>query len=109
MTWWSWILIWLALVLAAIGVLVLFGLSYWRKGLALLRQLDEVTAKLDALQPEGAEQAPTRPPSSLFADRDAVRRAREGRRDARRDRIDDRRSARIERGKLLVHRNRQVK
>lgn len=109
MTWWSWILIWLGLALAALAVLVLFALSYWRKGKVLLRQLDEVTAKLDALQPETAEEAPPRPPSSLFADRDAVRRSRESRRDARRDRIDATRAARIERGKLLVHRNRQVK
>lgn len=109
MTWWSWILIWLGLALAAIAVLVLFGLSYWRKGKVLLRQLDEVTAKLDALQPASPEESAPRPPSSLFADRDAVRRAHESRRDARRDRIDVRRSARIERGRILVHRNRQVK
>lgn len=107
MTWWSWILIWLGLVLAALGMLVLFALSYWRKGVRILRQLEEVTAQLDALAPE--EAVLSRPPSSLFADRDAVRRARENRRDARRDRIDLTRAARIERGKLLVHRNRQVK
>ncbi|QHC66661.1 hypothetical protein GSU68_08815 [Rathayibacter sp. VKM Ac-2759] len=109
MTWWSWILIWLGLALLALGVLVLFALSYWRKGRELLGRIDELTAKLDALSPDGADTAEARPPSSLFANRDAVRRAHETRRDARRDRAEDRRSARIERGKLLVHRNRQVK
>ncbi|MCJ1705451.1 hypothetical protein [Rathayibacter sp. VKM Ac-2926] len=109
MTWWSWILIWLVLAIAALAVLVLFGLSYWRKGRLLLGQLEEITAKLDALQvPEPAE-ASTRPPSSLFADRDEVRRGHESRRDARRERTEDRRSLRVERGRLLVHRNRQVK
>ncbi|MWV58028.1 hypothetical protein [Rathayibacter sp. VKM Ac-2754] len=93
----------------AVGVLVLFALSYWRKGGMLLQQIDELTAKLDALQPGGGAEAETRPPSSLFADRDDVRRAHESRRDVRRDRAEDRRSARIDRGKLLVHRNRQVK
>ncbi|KQQ01299.1 MULTISPECIES: hypothetical protein [unclassified Rathayibacter] len=109
MTWWSWILIWLGLAVLALGVLVLFALSYWRKGRVLLGQIDELTAKLDALQPDGAETSEARPLSSLFADRDDVRRSHEARRDARRDKAEDRRSARIERGKLLVHRNRQVK
>jgi hypothetical protein len=108
-TWWSWILIWLGLAVLAVGVLVLFALSYWRKGRVLLRQIDELTAKLDSLQPDDAESVEARPPSSLFADRDDVRRSHESRRDARRDRAEDRRSARIERGRLLVHRNRQVK
>ncbi|KZX22809.1 hypothetical protein [Rathayibacter tanaceti] len=109
MTWWSWILIWLVLVLAALAVLVLFALSYWRKGRLLLGQLAEVTAKLEAVSPGAIEAAPPRPGSSLFADRDAVRRRHEARRDARRDRIDHSRSSRVERGKLLIHRNRQVK
>ncbi|SMH38501.1 hypothetical protein SAMN06295885_1505 [Rathayibacter oskolensis] len=109
MTWWSWILIWLGLALAAVGVLVLFALSYWRKGRVLLRQLDELTAQLDAIQPASDLPVAPRPPSSLFADRDDVRRAHESRRDSCRDRAEDRRSARVERGKLLVHRNRQVK
>ncbi|PPG48672.1 hypothetical protein C5C24_15415 [Rathayibacter sp. AY2B3] len=109
MIWWSWILIWLGLALGALTMLVLFALSYWRKGKTLLGQLSEVTAKLEALSPGVTDDLPPRPPSSLFADRDDVRRAHEGRRDARRDRIDLRRSGRVERGKLLVHRNRQVK
>lgn len=109
MTWWSWILIWAVLAIAALAVLALFLVSYWRKGRALLLQLDELTAKLDAIQPEGGVPVVARPPSSLFADRDAVRRAHETRRDSRRDRTEDRRSARVERGKLLVHRNRQAK
>ncbi|AZZ48778.1 hypothetical protein C5C31_04135 [Rathayibacter rathayi] len=109
MTWWSWILIWVGLALGAVAVLVLFALSYWRKGKLLLGQLSEVTAKLETLSPGMTEDLPSRPPSSLFADRALVRRAHEGRRDARRDRIDLRRSGRVERGKLLVHRNRQVK
>jgi hypothetical protein len=108
-TWWSWILIWAALAIAALAVLALFLLSYWRKGRALLAQLEELTEKLDGIQPDGGAPVVARPPSSLFADRDAVRRAHESRRDSRRDRTEDRRSARVERGKLLVHRNRQAK
>ncbi|MBF4462333.1 MULTISPECIES: hypothetical protein [unclassified Rathayibacter] len=109
MTWWSWILIWLVLALCALAVLVLFVLSYWRKARALLRQLDELASRLEGVAPEASPPVESRPASSLFADRDGVRRAREDRRDARRDKIELRRSARIERGKLLVHRNRQVK
>jgi biopolymer transport protein ExbB/TolQ len=108
-TWWSWILIWMLLVIAALAVLALFLVSYWRKGRVLLRQLEELTAKLDEIQPDGDAPEAQRPPSSLFADRNAVRRAHEKRRDSRRDRSEDRRSARVERGKLLVHRNRQAK
>lgn len=109
MTWWSWIVIWLGLALGAIAMLVLFALSYWRRGRALLRQMSEVTEMLEALSPGSIDPLPPRPPSSLFVDRDAVRRAHEARRDSRRDRIDLRRSATLERGKLLVHRNRQMK
>ena len=109
MTWWSWILIWVLLGIGALTVLALFLVSYWRKGRVLLRQLEDLTAKLDEIQPDDGAPQVQRPPSSLFADRDAVRRAHESRRDSRRDRSEDRRSARVERGKLLVHRNRQAK
>lgn len=109
MTWWSWIVIWLGLVLGAVAMLVLFAVSYWRRGTALLGQISEVTEMLEALSPGSTDPAPPRSPSSLFVDRDAVRRIHEVRRDSRRDRIDGRRSARVERGKLLVHRNRQTK
>lgn len=101
MTWWSWVLIWSGLALTPLAVLVAFALSYWRKGKKLLRQLEEVSIKLDAISPREIDAVVNRAPSSLFADRDEVRRAYEATRDARRDKIALKLSARAEQGKLL--------
>ncbi|AJM77677.1 hypothetical protein [Rathayibacter toxicus] len=109
MTWWSWLLIWGALALTALAVPVLFALSYWRRGVLLLRQLADVAEQFVALQSgEVAPQVP-RTPSSLVTPRDDLQVVLQSIRDSKQDRIAFQRSLRLERGKLLIHRNRQVK
>lgn len=105
MTWWSWILIWLGLTALLLGVLAFFGLRLFRKGLALLRQIEELTEKMARLT-EYAEAEPVRrAPSAILVPYEQVLRRREERRELRQERIHDRRAARVQRGKLLVHRN----
>lgn len=109
MTWWSWILIWLGLTLALLGMLALFAVSLFRKGTALLRQLEDLTAKMARLT-EYAEAEPVRrAPPAILVPYEQVHRRRDERRELRQERILDRRAARVQRGKLLVHRNPIVK
>lgn len=106
MPWWSWILIWVALVACTLVVLLLGGIYLFRKGVALMRgageALDQLTARRSlpggdaaahdgAGEPSAAAAAPARVPgSAVFADPVLMRReyedGREKRRLARRDR-----------------------
>jgi hypothetical protein len=67
---WWWVLIWAVLVLLALGVLALLGLSLWRRLKLLLSELStasdrfaEISAQLDAV----AERAEQREPA-VFTD-----------------------------------------
>jgi hypothetical protein len=51
--WWSWVLIWTALVLILLAVLVLGGLHLWRKLKALLGKLTEAEAALSPAMAAG--------------------------------------------------------
>ncbi|BCT76235.1 hypothetical protein SCMU_20770 [Sinomonas cyclohexanicum] len=115
MPWWSWVLIWVALVACTLVVLLLGGIHLFRKGVALARgageALDQLTARPSARTPtladahdgDAAPHAPAaaparRPGSAVFADPAQMRReyedGREQRRLARRDRRVARRRAR---------------
>jgi hypothetical protein len=109
MTWWSWILIWLGLAALLVGVLAFFGFRLFRKGLALLRQTEELTAKMARLTEYAEAEPERRNPSAILVPYEQVHRRREERRELRQERIQDRRVARVQRGKLLVHRNPIVK
>ncbi|NQX27451.1 hypothetical protein HQQ81_08820 [Microbacteriaceae bacterium VKM Ac-2854] len=109
MSWWSWILIWLGLALLLLGVLAFFGLRLFRKGMALLRQTEELTAKMARLTDYAEAESVRRNPSAILVPYEQVYRRREERRELREERILDRRAARVRRGKLLVHRNPIVK
>ncbi|GAA3612869.1 hypothetical protein GCM10022223_31260 [Kineosporia mesophila] len=67
---WVWVLIWVVLVLGALGVLATIGLSLWRRAKALLRELAtasdrfaEISTKLEQV----AEKAQSREPA-VFTD-----------------------------------------
>lgn len=91
MPWWSWLIIWTALVLALLAML---GLSAWwlfRKFLVLTENLGDLAGTLEVLDVEAAE--PVRAQLAILADLRDIR-ARE---DARRFRRATRRRERHER------------
>jgi len=100
MPWWSWLLIWCALVLMLLAVLSWFAVALYRKSLSTLRALqvlsDQIT-DLDADLPPRSK--PFQP--AIFADAGVLRANVEQRRTQREHRGQLRRDARIRRGKLL--------
>jgi len=66
-----WTLVWVALVLGALGVLFLLGRSLFRKGAALARELGDASERLSAVS-EGLaalQRAPEQPEDpAIFAD-----------------------------------------
>jgi hypothetical protein len=106
--WWSWILIWVALVACTLVVLLLGGIYLFRKGMAVVRgaaaDLERVTARPAAgetADDAGPAAVVRVPGSAVFADPDRMRleyeQGRELRRLARRDR---RVARRRERGQM---------
>lgn len=84
MSWWLWVLLWVLLVLLALGFFALLGLFLWRRVRLLTRELSTaaerlsaVTAELDRLQERsGGEPAPAavfEDPATLRARRFAAR------------------------------------
>ena len=89
MSWYWWVLVWLVVVLLALGVLALLGLSLFRKARALLNEVttaaDRLGAVSDSLQ-ELAERtsdpAVFTPASQLRQEQILAGRHRQGRRSA---------------------------
>lgn len=104
MPWWSWILIWVGLVLILIAMLVLIARWLYRKLLALEAELsrlqsllDELEARADALvtETELARPAVVRDRDEVVAEHRALRRTVDARKA-------DRRAKRVQHGRLLV-------
>ena len=51
MTWWGWVLLWLALFAGAAVVFAVLGLGLWRKTRALLAELGRAERELSAVAP----------------------------------------------------------
>jgi HAMP domain-containing protein len=67
---WWWVLIWAVLVLAALGVLAVLGLSLWRRVKLLLSELSTASdrfAEISAKMEQVAERAEEREPA-VFTD-----------------------------------------
>jgi hypothetical protein len=56
MTWWTWLLLWAALVLGAAAVLCLLGRRLWRQAKDLTKELRKATERVGSLPV-----TPTRP------------------------------------------------
>jgi predicted PurR-regulated permease PerM len=86
-TWWAWLLLWLLLVVGALGVFALLGRSLWRKARALVDTLGAASERLNALTERldaAPERAVERAELAVFVDPAAVRLERAfGRRAAR--------------------------
>ncbi|MBT0771945.1 hypothetical protein KIH74_23590 [Kineosporia sp. J2-2] len=90
---WWWVLIWVVLVVAALGVLARIGLSLWRRAKLLLTELStaserfaEISAKLEqvAERTESREPAVFTDPLELRQERYLTARANSARRGGRR-------------------------
>ena len=84
MAWWSWVLLWFGLVLAAVAVMVLIARRLWRSAVALFREVEtasarmaEVSARLDDLAAAAARRRveDAREPA-VFADPTRLRQQR---------------------------------
>lgn len=102
MPWWSWLVIWVVLVVALLGMLVFFGYRLFVKAMTTLSALGDLTEKADVLsrrldtEPDEPFHAAALRPAREYAEAWAERRARNA------TIRHTRREARIRRGKLLV-------
>jgi hypothetical protein len=102
MHWWSWILIWLGLAILLVGTLAFFGWRLFRKGVAVVDELERLTDKVDLLQRNVDELSVEKPRNAILDGYSAVanRRDREAERRASMRQL--RRDARLARGRLIT-------
>ncbi|MDQ1577161.1 MAG: hypothetical protein QOH55_2311 [Microbacteriaceae bacterium] len=101
MPWWSWILLWGALVLAMLGILGWLSFRLFTKFGRALVAFGDLAEKASALEALVDEVADSFEPAVL-ADAAALRHAREQQQTDRERRRQTRRDSRVRRGKLLV-------
>ncbi|HZK60129.1 MAG TPA: hypothetical protein VFC59_09750 [Cryobacterium sp.] len=94
MPWWSWILIWSALLLGLAAMLAWFAYRIFRKLMTAMKALEELGSQVAGLNPGDAEAAPDRFRTAIFRDRHELEQAvavaqaaRDRRRQLRRDRL----------------------
>jgi len=103
MPWWSWVLIWVALVLAMLGMLAWFGWWLFKKGLVAMEALGELAGRLELLDAASEDLAPEKPfVPAILRDRAEVQEAHRVLAELRAERKERRREARRARGRLLV-------
>lgn len=101
MPWWSWILIWVALVAVSLLFYVLLGIRLFRQFMATVKDLTAAGEKLGHLQPaeapaESADPGRPGPGSAVFASPAVMRHDYEASKSARRE---ERRRRRVQRKK----------
>ncbi|TLM73454.1 hypothetical protein [Pseudarthrobacter sp. NamB4] len=102
MPWWSWILIWVALVALSLLFYVLLGIRLFRQFMATMHDLGAAGDKLGHLNPVGpdgeqqADPGEPRPGSAVFASPAAMRHDYEASKSSRRE---ERRLRRVQRKK----------
>jgi hypothetical protein len=98
MPWWSWILIWIALVALSLLFYVLLGIRLYRQAMAALKDLGAASAKLGHLSPAvaGGTQDPAdgRPGDAVFASPAQMRHDYDASKSSRQE---DRRQRRVQR------------
>ncbi|MET1088676.1 MAG: hypothetical protein ABWY04_16395 [Arthrobacter sp.] len=111
MPWWSWILIWVALVALSLLFYVLLGIRLFRQFMATVKDLGAAGEKLGHLAPVGppeasAEPAGAQPGSAIFASPVLMRHDYEASKSSRREQRRIRRVQRkTERGQPLALRD----
>jgi hypothetical protein len=101
MPWWSWVVIWVALVLALVALLVLGGLWLWRKLMRFFDDLGELADQASVLEGVDAE-PPARVIPAVLRDIEDVRRQRAVRIAHRLERKRVRRVLRLERARNIT-------
>lgn len=101
MPWWSWIVIWVALVLLALGVLVWLAFRLFGKLTRAFEALGDLADQMSALGANVEALAPERKVPAIFGNRDALASAIEIHRTQRANARQLRRDRLISRGKLL--------
>jgi len=103
MPWWSWLVIWVVLVLALLGMLAIFAVVLFRKLMAAGRELSVLADKAEVLQRHS--DALRDPPfhSAVFADLAELTAQHEQDKAERAYARQARRDARVRRGKLLTN------
>jgi hypothetical protein len=98
MPWWSWILIWIALVALSLLFYVLLGIRLYRQGMAVLKDLGAAGSKLGHLGPAVATEpehpAVPQPGSAVFASPARMRHDYDASKSSRKE---DRRRRRVQR------------
>jgi hypothetical protein len=102
MHWWSWILIWLALAILLVATLVFFGWRLFRKGVAVIEELEQLTEKVDLLQRNVDELSLETPPNAILDGYSAVANRRDRQKSRRASMRQLRRDARMQRGRLIT-------
>jgi hypothetical protein len=103
MPWWSWVVIWVVLALAMLGMLALFGVRLCRKGMTAMDALGELAGRLELLDAASENLAPEKPfVPAILRDRSEVSEAHRVLAELRAERKERRRDARRARGRLLV-------
>ncbi|MDP3209268.1 MAG: hypothetical protein Q8M65_08970 [Rhodoglobus sp.] len=100
MTWWAWVLIWLALVL---GLFAMLGLCAWllfRKFITLMDDLSDLADRSALLEPPDSDLVA--PPIAVLADPRDMREREAARRGHRAERRWRRHESRIARGKAIT-------
>jgi hypothetical protein len=92
--WWSWILIWSALVLGLASMLAWFAYRLFRKLMTAMKALEELGNRVAGLNPGDAQAVPDHFRTAIFQDRHELEEAvavaqaaRDRRRQRRRDRL----------------------
>jgi len=102
MPWWSWILIWIALIAVSLLFYVLLGIRLYRQFMATVKDLGDAGARLSSLGPaalleeEAADPSSVAPGSAVFASPAVMRHDYEASKSARRE---ERRRRRVQRKK----------
>ena len=102
MPWWSWVVIWVVLVLALVGMLAFMAWRLFRKGVAVLEELDGLASKTELLDRAADVAEQQRQELAILVGADELRRRRAIVRAAADARRGDRRDARLARGRALV-------
>lgn len=102
MPWWSWIVIWVGLVVAMLAMFVLLGWWLVKKGVLILKELDDLMAKAEAISANAEELRAEPTVNALLRDYDDVVAEQHKQRADRATRKDMHRRERIRRGKLLI-------
>jgi len=102
MPWWSWLVIWGALVVALLALLVWQGIRLFRKFMAAVHALGELADKTSVLEQHADELGDHQFRAAAF--QSAARLSYERRQNAARraDRRQAHRDARVQRGKLIT-------